>query len=331
MSAVTLLEVESLTKRYGSITAVDDLSFSVAPGETLGLLGPNGAGKTTTMGCIVGLLEPDGGHIAVDGLAPKSKTVSAMVGYAAQRTALYLSLRVSENLAYFDGLYGLRGRALSEAVAKIVDLFDLDSLIGRRVNDLSVGQAKLVHLTSTVIHEPTLLLVDEPTAGLDVSARRRVIDAIRRLAAGGTAVIFSTHYLEEADEACDSLVIIDHGRRVAAGPLDDLLAADPDPATIIRLGDVRRHGDRRRRRGHRQDRSAAGLGAGHRPGQPCVLGDRRLPQRAQRRAGIRPRHRHAGRVRSAVHRHHPVAIPSPQAERGPRRVTDSASAASAAQ
>ena len=235
MSVVTLLEVESLTKRYGSIVAVDDLSFSVAPGETLGLLGPNGAGKTTTMGCIVGLLDPDGGHIAVDGLAPKSKTVSAMVGYAAQRTALYLSLRVSENLAYFGGLYGLRGRALAEAVAKIVDLFDLGSLTGRRVNDLSVGQAKLVHLASAVIHEPTLLLVDEPTAGLDVSARRRVIDAIRRLAAGGTAVIFSTHYLEEADEACDSLVIIDHGRRVAAGPLDDLLAADPDPATIIRL------------------------------------------------------------------------------------------------
>ena len=235
MSVVTLLEVESLTKRYGSITAVDDLSFSVAPGETLGLLGPNGAGKTTTMGCIVGLLEPDGGHIAVDGLAPKSKTVSAMVGYAAQRTALYLSLRVSENLAYFGGLYGLRGRALTEAVAKIIDLFDLGSLTGRRVNDLSVGQAKLVHLASAVIHEPTLL-VDEPTAGLDVSARQRVIDAIRRLAAGGTAVIFSTHYLEEADEACDSLVIIDHGRRVAAGPLDDLLAADPDPATIIRLG-----------------------------------------------------------------------------------------------
>ncbi len=236
MSAVTLLEVESLTKRYGSIVAVDDLSFSVAPGETLGLLGPNGAGKTTTMGCIVGLLEPDGGHIVVDGLAPKSKTVSAMVGYAAQRTALYLSLRVSENLAYFGGLYGLRGRALLEAVAKIVDLFDLDSLTGRRVNDLSVGQAKLVHLASAVIHEPRLLLVDEPTAGLDVSARRRVIDAIRRLAAGGTAVIFSTHYLEEADEACDSLVIIDHGRRVAAGQLGDLLAANPDPATVIRLG-----------------------------------------------------------------------------------------------
>ena len=236
MSAVTLLEVESLTKRYGSITAVDDLSFSVAPGETLGLLGPNGAGKTTTMGCIVGLLEPDGGHIAVDGLAPKSKTVSAMVGYAAQRTALYLSLRVSENLAYFGGLYGLRGRALAEAVAQIVDLFDLGPLTRRRVNDLSVGQAKLVHLASAVIHEPRLLLVDEPTAGLDVSARRRVIDAIRRLAAGGTAVIFSTHYLEEADEACDSLVIIDHGRRVASGPLGDLLAADPDPATIIRLG-----------------------------------------------------------------------------------------------
>ena len=103
---MTLLDVESLTKRYGSIVAVDDLSFSVAPGGTLGLLGPNGAGKTTTMGCIVGLLEPDGGQVAVDGLAPKSKPVSAMVGYAAQRTALYLSLRVSENLAYFGGLYG---------------------------------------------------------------------------------------------------------------------------------------------------------------------------------------------------------------------------------
>jgi ABC-2 type transport system ATP-binding protein len=235
MSAVTLLEVESLNKRYGSVIAVDDLSFSVAPGETLGLLGPNGAGKTTTMGCVVGLLEPDSGRVAVNGLAPKSKTASAMVGYAAQRTALYLSLRVSENLAYYGGLYGLRGRALAEAVAKIVDLFDLGPLTGRRVNDLSVGQAKLVHLASAVIHEPRLLLVDEPTAGLDVSARQRVIDAIRRLAAQSTAVIFSTHYLEEADEACDSLVILDHGRRVAAGPLGDLLATDPDPATVIRL------------------------------------------------------------------------------------------------
>ena len=222
MSAVTLLEVESLTKRYGSITAVDDLSFSVAPGETLGLLGPNGAGKTTTMGCIVGLLEPDGGHIAVDGLAPKSKTVSAMVGYAAQRTALYLSLRVSENLAYFGGLYGLRGRALAEAVAKIVDLFDLDSLTGRRVNDLSVGQAKLVHLASAVIHEPTLLLVDEPTAGLDVSARRRVIDAIRRLAAGGAAVVVFDRQAEPLQEL--------------AAELDGLACA----GDVTRAGDVER-------------------------------------------------------------------------------------------
>ena len=236
MSPVTLLEVESLTKRYGSLVAVDDLSFSVAPGETLGLLGPNGAGKTTTMGCIVGLLEPDGGQVAVDGLVPRSKPVSAMVGYAAQRTGLYRSLPVADNLAYFGGLYGLGGRSLAEAVAKIVDLFDLDPLTERKVNHLSVGQAKLVHLATAVIHEPRLLLVDEPTAGLDVSARRRVIDRIRRLAAQGTAVIFSTHYLEEADEACDSLVILDHGRRVAAGPLADLLATDPDPATVIRLG-----------------------------------------------------------------------------------------------
>ena len=136
---------------------------------------------------------------------------------------------MSENLAYFGGLYGLRGRSLAEAVAQIVDLFDLDSLTGRRVKDLSVGQAKLVHLATAVIHEPRLLLVDEPTAGLDVSARRRVIDGIRRLAAQGTAVIFSTHYLEEADEACDALVIIDHGQRVAAGPVGELLAAGPRP------------------------------------------------------------------------------------------------------
>ncbi|WP_419863640.1 ABC transporter ATP-binding protein [Candidatus Poriferisodalis sp.] len=233
---MTLLEVESLTKRYGSITAVDDLSFSVAPGETVGLLGPNGAGKTTTMGCIVGLLQPDGGQIAVDGLAPNAPPVSAMVGYAAQRTALYLSLRVSDNLSYFGGLYGLRGGSLTKATEKIVDLFDLGPLTERRVKDLSVGQQKLVHLATAVIHEPRLLLVDEPTAGLDVSARQRVIDGIRRLAAQGTAVIFSTHYLEEADEACDSLVIIDHGRRVAAGSLADLLAAVADSATVITLG-----------------------------------------------------------------------------------------------
>ncbi len=142
---------------------------------------------------------------------------------------------MSENLAFFGGLYGLRGRSLAEAVAKIVDLFDLDPLLRRAVKDLSVGQAKLVHLATAVIHEPPLLLVDEPTAGLDVSARRPVIDSIRRLAAQGTAVIFSTHYLEEASEACDTLVILDHGRQVAAGPLEDLLAANGDTATVIHL------------------------------------------------------------------------------------------------
>ncbi|WP_420621869.1 ABC transporter ATP-binding protein/permease [Candidatus Poriferisodalis sp.] len=473
---MTLLDVESLTKRYGSIVAVDDLSFSVAPGETLGLLGPNGAGKTTTMGCIVGLLEPDGGRVAVDGLAPKSKPVSAMVGYAAQRTALYLSLRVSENLAYFGGLYGLRGRSLAEAAAKIVDLFDLDALTGRRVKDLSEGQAKLVHLATAVIHEPRLLLVDEPTAGLDVSARRRVIDGIRRLAAQGTAVIFSTHYLEEADEACDSLVILDHGRRVAAGPLGELLAADPDPAAGVAMTSTllvarnelrllrrdpfplfvlvgmpgvllffvtdaiiggpahsvpalaslfalmgtgsmgfsffREHGwgtwDRLRIAPIRtihivagkaipmlavtvcqqlilvaigiavfnlevpggpaqlvtaalgcsamyvalaialtslcrtmsqlnaasmlgtmaiadaggaiaQGDGAAGLGAGHRPSQPRVLGNRRLPQRAHRRTGLRPSHRDAARVRDPVHRRDPVGVPSREAKGELRR------------
>lgn len=116
-------------------------------------------------------------------------------------------------------IVGLRGDSLTTATDEIVDLFDLGPLTERRVKDLSVGQQKLVHLATAVIHEPRLLLVDEPTAGLDVSARQRVIDGIRRLAAQGTAVIFSTHYLEEADEACDSLVIIDHGRRVAAGSM----------------------------------------------------------------------------------------------------------------
>ena len=160
-----------------------------------------------------------------------------MVGYAAQRTALYLSLQMSDNLSYLGGLYGLRGGSLATATEKIVDLFDLGPLTDRRVKDLSVGQQKLVHLATAVIHEPRLLLVDEPTAGLDVAARRRVIDGIRRLAAQGTAVIFSTHYLKEADEACDSLVIIEHGRRIAAGPLGDLLEAVADPATVITLGE----------------------------------------------------------------------------------------------
>lgn len=232
---MTLLEVQSLTKRYGSVTAVDDLSFTLAAGETLALLGPNGAGKTTTMGCIVGLVQPESGQILVDGMSPLSREANAMVGYAAQRTALYPPLNVAENLDFYGGLYGLRGAALADSVAKTVELLDLSSLLSRRAMDLSVGQAKLVHVATTVLHDPQLLIVDEPTAGLDVGARGRVTDGLRKLASEGMAIIFSTHYLEEAEDTCDLLLLIDKGERVASGSMEELLATHAEPTTIIRL------------------------------------------------------------------------------------------------
>ncbi len=223
-----VLEVEGLTKRYGDRLALDDVSLTVAPGEVCGLLGPNGAGKTTLVSIIAALRSPDGGRVFVDGrnVAEGGRAVRSAIGLAAQETGIYPTVTVRENLELFAGLAGL---ARDEAITRMEELagiLELDHLMDRQARHLSGGEKRRLHTAMAMVHRPRLLMLDEPTTGVDIATRSRLLDAIRRLAReDGCAVLYSTHYLPEVEQLGASVAILDRGRILVRGSLDELVAA----------------------------------------------------------------------------------------------------------
>jgi len=215
------LEVVDLHKSFGDVAAVRGVSFSVEPGSVLGLLGPNGAGKSSTVGCVAGLLQPDAGSIHVN-VSARARRSRAWLGLATQDLALFPDLTVGQNLRFF-GRLGARPTSLEESLDRVTELLELTPLLERRVRDLSGGQQRLVHVGVAAAHGPKVLILDEPTAGLDVRARGLVLQFVRSVAAEGTAVVYSSHYLHEVEELCVDVVIIDRGRCIAAGSVDDLI------------------------------------------------------------------------------------------------------------
>jgi ABC-2 type transport system ATP-binding protein len=185
----------------------------------MGLVGPNGAGKTTAMECVAGILSPDVGTIQIDGAAPSRYAA----GYAPQKVGLYPSQTARENLAFFCSLFGIVGVKQKQRIKELSELLRIASLLDRKVSMLSVGQARSVHVAVAMVHEPRVLLLDEPTAGLDVDARQAVLDAVRSLATAGTAILYSSHYMEEVQQLCDHTVVLHLGGVVATGRTADLL------------------------------------------------------------------------------------------------------------
>jgi len=228
--AEPILSVDALVKRYGDITAVDHVSFDVQPGEIYGLLGPNGAGKTTVLGVIAGLVRPDAGGVRVGGHAVDIDPVPAqrLMGVVPQALALYPELTVRQNLTYFARLRGLRGSELRDDIAAALAAVDLVDVAGRQAKTLSGGMNRRLNIAIGLIGRPRLLLLDEPTVGLDPQSRRHILDAVRRLANGGLAVLFTSHYMEEVEYLCRRLSILARGRVIAQGPLDEVrgLAGD---------------------------------------------------------------------------------------------------------
>ena len=221
-----MIVVEGLVKAFGDVLAVDDVSFRAEPGAIFGLLGPNGAGKTTAIGCIAGLLKPGAGRITVlghdvvnDGVAARSR-----LGVVPQELALYEDLSARENLQYWGGAYGLRGAHLKQRIAAVLDLVGLSDWERKPVKQFSGGMKRRLNFACGVVHEPEVLLLDEPTVGVDPQSRVRILDLVRALADGGTCVLYTTHYMEEAEHLCHQLAIIDHGQIVAAGTLRELRA-----------------------------------------------------------------------------------------------------------
>jgi ABC-2 type transport system ATP-binding protein len=219
-----IIRVDSLVKRFGDIRAVDGVSFEVRAGEIYGLLGPNGAGKTTTLSILSGLLEPDNGRVAVGGidLAVDPIAAKAKLGVVPQETALYEELSAVENLRFWAGLYGLSGGDLDAAVKTVLEQVGLSGRAKEPVRKFSGGMKRRLNLSLGLVHRPEVVLLDEPTVGIDPQARLNILDVVRDVAASGTTVLYTTHYLEEAETLCDRIGILDHGKLLAEGTLDEL-------------------------------------------------------------------------------------------------------------
>jgi ABC-2 type transport system ATP-binding protein len=221
-----VLTCKGLAKRYGERQAVDDVGFTIDEGEAYGLLGPNGAGKTTTIAMLCGLLERDAGEVVVAGrpLGGRDPGVKRAIGYVPQEIALYPELTGAENLAFFGRLYGLAGAGLRRRVAAGLDVAGLTDRGGDRVKEYSGGMRRRLNIAAGLLHEPRLLVLDEPTVGVDPQSRNAILDSVAALSAAGTAVLYTSHYMEEVERLCDRVGIIDEGRLIAEGTRRELVA-----------------------------------------------------------------------------------------------------------
>jgi ABC-2 type transport system ATP-binding protein len=219
-----VLIARGLRKRYGTIEAVRDVSFTIHEGETYGLLGPNGAGKTTTISMICGLLERDAGEITLDGAPVDMGAVAAKagIGFVPQDLAIYPDLSARENLEFFGRLYGLSGARLRERTAEVLDLIGLGERAKDRTSTFSGGMQRRLNIGIGLLHQPRLLLLDEPTVGVDPQSRNAILESIAALGRKGMAILYTTHYMEEAERLCDRIVIVDHGKVVASDTLSGI-------------------------------------------------------------------------------------------------------------
>ena len=233
-----MIRLAAVRKRYGDTTALDGLDLAVARGEVFGLLGPNGAGKSTTMSILTGLVSPDAGEVSVAGGSPADAAVRAKIGLAPQSLALYPLLTGRENVEFFGRVYGLEGRALAQRTDAVLEFVQLADRQRDRVGGYSGGMQRRLNLAAALVHDPELVLLDEPTAGVDPQSRHAIYDLVKALREQGKTVVYTTHYMEEAARLCDRIAVVDHGRVLALGTLDALVAAHGGEATLI----VRRNG-----------------------------------------------------------------------------------------
>ena len=224
-----MLQIHSVTKRFGAVTALDDVSLEIARGELFGLLGPNGAGTSTLMSLVAGLRAPDAGPLTLDGAPLSSGNADARrgLGLVPQSIALYEELSAEQNLRIFGQLYGLRGAELRARVDEALAAVQLADRRRGIVKSFSGGMQRRLNLAAALLHHPKVLLCDEPTVGVDPQSRHAIFEYLERLNRDGLTIIYSTHYMEEATRLCSRIGIIDHGKILALGTLDELLAQLP--------------------------------------------------------------------------------------------------------
>jgi ABC-2 type transport system ATP-binding protein len=212
-----LLAVSQLTKTYGTRRAVDNVSFTVQRGQTLGLLGPNGAGKSTTVGMICGLLRPDSGTVTLDGdiVGPGASAAKRKIGFVPQDLALYDDLPAIDNLKLFAALYGINGAELKRRTEEVLALVNLSDRARDKPATFSGGMKRRLNIAAALMHDPALLILDEPTVGVDPQSRNAIFDTLEGIQASGRSLIYTSHYMEEVERLADHIVIIDHGKVLA--------------------------------------------------------------------------------------------------------------------
>ncbi|MCE1254512.1 MAG: ABC transporter ATP-binding protein [Anaerolineae bacterium] len=239
-----VLQVSNLHKSYGAFHAVQGLSFSLQKGEIFGLLGPNGAGKTTTISMITGLVQPDSGSIQIEGinLAQQSNQAKMKLGLVPQELALYPTLSARDNLIFFGQIYGLHGRRLKQQVERALQMVSLSERANEAVNHFSGGMKRRVNIAAGLLHEPDILFLDEPTVGVDPQSRNAIFESIEALNQAGMTIIYTTHYMEEAQRLCRRVAIVDHGQIIALDTPQNLIHAIGQG--VIRVGLNNGHAER---------------------------------------------------------------------------------------
>lgn len=228
------LGVKKLTKNYGDFCAVDDLSFSVNEGEIFGLLGPNGAGKSTTMNVITSLCDFGKGQVTVDGadIVKDKEKVKRVIGMVPQEIALYPFLTAEENVKFFASLYGLKGKELSAAAREALEFVGLSDRAKMKPKKMSGGMKRRLNIACGIAHRPKLIIMDEPTVGVDAQSREHILGSIKTLRERGATVIYTSHYMNEVEDICDRIAIIDHGKFVACGTESELISTVSDSKVL---------------------------------------------------------------------------------------------------
>ncbi len=236
MSTPAIIEIQHLTKTFKNATepAVKGISFSIYQNEIFGLLGPNGAGKTTTISILCGLFPPTSGHVLIDGKNLKHQLagIKQIIGIVPQDIALYPTLTARENLDFYGHMYGLKGKDLKVKINDWLEKLGLTDAANRLISTYSGGMKRRVNLIAGVLHNPKILFLDEPTVGVDVQSRNVIIEHLKDINRSGTTIIYTSHHMDEAENFCTRVSIIDHGKILTQGSPEDLIADNPGAANL---------------------------------------------------------------------------------------------------
>lgn len=236
-----ILEVKNLVKRYGETLAVDNVSFSIKEGEIFGLLGPNGAGKTTAINTIIGIKTPDKGDVNIFGKDIKKHAleIKKHIGIVPQEIAIYPDLTAYENVEFFGRLYNLKGALLKESVENVLEFTGLIDRSKQLVKKFSGGMKRRLNIACALVHNPKLIIMDEPTVGIDPQSRSHILESVKKLRDEGSTVIYTSHYMEEVEELCTDIAIMDHGKIIVRGTKEELKAyVSIEDKTVIALNAV---------------------------------------------------------------------------------------------